>query len=74
MSWRAVLKAGLGLLLALPFLWLLQFAFHEAIQPPRPEEARFSPMMATTDPVTTGGISRSIQPGPRRIVISAAPA
>jgi hypothetical protein len=29
--------------------------------------ARLSPMMATTAPVTTGGISRSIQPVPLAI-------
>ncbi len=40
-----MLKAGLGLVLALPFVWLLQFVLHEAIRPPRPEEARISPLL-----------------------------
>jgi len=47
MNWRVVLWACLGLLLALPFLWLFQFVLDEAIRPPRPEEARFSPILTT---------------------------
>ena len=34
--------------------------------------ARLRPISATTDPVTMGGIRRSIQPEPQRIVTSAA--
>jgi Cys-rich repeat protein len=45
MSWRAVLKVGLGVLSALPFIWLLQWRLHESIRPPRPEEMRFSPIL-----------------------------
>ena len=36
--------------------------------------ARFKPMIATTEPVTIGGIKRSIQLGPQRIVATAATA
>src|SRR5437762_13876782 len=36
--------------------------------------ARFKPMIATTEPVTLGGIKRSIQLGPQRIVATAATA
>lgn len=46
-SRHAVLKVGLGVLLALPFLWFLQFIFHEALRPPLPEEVRFSPVLTT---------------------------
>src|SRR5271157_1122398 len=36
------------------------------------DDARFRPISATTDPVTTGGMRRSIQPEPQRMVTSAA--
>jgi hypothetical protein len=36
------------------------------------DDARLSPMRATTVPVTTGGMSLSIQAGPQRSVMTAA--
>jgi Cys-rich repeat protein len=47
MSWRAALKAGLGLLLALPFVWLLQRILYEPIRSPWPEEVTFSPVLTS---------------------------